>query len=56
MAKVPLKLLSARACRKQAAECRKAAKSTMTKQRRIMLEHIADTWLRIAADIDKANQ
>jgi hypothetical protein len=51
-----LKPLTAKACRKQAAECRKAAKSTMTKPQRIMLDHIAGTWLRIAADIDKANQ
>jgi hypothetical protein len=55
MANAPLKPLSARACRKQAAECRKAARSTMTKPQRIMLEHIANTWLRITADIDKAN-
>jgi hypothetical protein len=56
MAKAPVKPLTAKACRKQAAECRKAAKSTMTKPQRIMLEHIADTWLRIAAEIDKTNQ
>jgi len=56
MAKTPAKALTATACRKQAEECRKAAKSTMTRPQRVMLEHIADTWLRIAAEIDKANQ
>jgi hypothetical protein len=32
---------------------RKVAEQTMTAAHRIMLEHIADTWDRIAADIDE---
>jgi len=47
------KTLTAKACREQAANCRKEAKAAVTRAHRIMLEHIADTWLRIAADIKK---
>jgi hypothetical protein len=50
MAKAPQNL-TPKACREQAANCKKAAKNAMTPAHRIMLEHIADTWLRIAVDI-----
>jgi hypothetical protein len=43
--------LTREACNEQAANCRKTAESIMTPAHRIMLEHIADTWDRIAADI-----
>ena len=43
--------LTREACHEQAANCRKTAESIMTPAHRIMLEHIADTWDRIAADI-----
>jgi hypothetical protein len=43
--------LTMEACNEQAANCRKTAESIMTPAHRIMLEHIADTWDRIAADI-----
>ena len=46
----------AKACRKQAANCRKAAKKLKEPAHRIMLEHIDDTWTRIATDIIKNNQ
>jgi hypothetical protein len=46
--------LNANTCREQAQNCLAAAKSVMTPEHRIMLKHIADTWLRIAKDIDKA--
>ena len=47
-----IKALDAKACREQASNCRTVAEQTMTPAHRIMLEHIADTWLRIAADIE----
>ena len=45
--------LSKEACKEQSANCRKVAEQVMTPAHRIMLEHIADTWDRIAADISK---
>ena len=45
--------LTPKACREQAANCKKLAKKAMTPAHRIMLEHIADTWLRIVLDIEK---
>jgi hypothetical protein len=45
--------LTRKACREQAANCKKEAKNVMTPAHRIMLEHIADTWLRIAVDIEE---
>jgi hypothetical protein len=56
MAKALFDPPTAKACREQAAKCRKAAESKVTESERIMLEHNADTWLRIAAEIDKVNQ
>jgi hypothetical protein len=56
MVSTPGKILSAKVCREQAAECKKLSKQTMTPSQKIMLEHIADTWLRVSAEIDKTNQ
>jgi len=39
-------------CLEQANRCRILARQAMTGAHRIMLEHIASTWERIAADID----
>ena len=50
------KPLDAETCRKQAANCLETAKSVMSPSHQIMLEHIADTWERIATEIDKRNQ
>jgi hypothetical protein len=37
-------------CREKAAECRQLAKEAPDKSHKIMLESIAETWERIAAD------
>ena len=55
MADLPRRL-DAKVCREQAAACRVVARKTMTPSHRIMLEHIAETWLRIAADIGIAKR
>ena len=44
--------LDVMACRQQSENCRVLAEKVMTPAHRIMLEHIADTWLRIANDIE----
>ena len=44
--------LTAEQCRQQAMECRALAAQTMSTPHRIMLDHIAQTWLRIAAEIE----
>ena len=49
---VPLNELSSTACREQAAVCRTLANQAMTIPHRVLLEHIAKTWDRIASDID----
>jgi hypothetical protein len=46
------KPLTSLACRLQAEECRAQAEKEMRHEHRIMLEHIAETWERIAADIE----
>ena len=51
MAHAPNANLTREACQEQASICRKVAEQVMTPAHRIMLEHIADTWDRIAADI-----
>jgi hypothetical protein len=48
--------LDIEACRQQAENCRVLAEKVMTPAHRIMLEHIADTWLRIANDIEGHKQ
>ncbi len=50
------KPLDAETCRKQAANFLEAAKSVMSPSHRTMLEHITETWERIATEIDKRNQ
>jgi len=40
--------LTADLCRTKAKECLYLAQQTMTQSHRIMLEHIAETWYRIA--------
>ena len=39
-------------CRDQATACRLLADKVMTDAHRVMLQHIAATWDRIAADIE----
>jgi hypothetical protein len=55
MAQAPNANLSRKACQEQASNCSKMAEQVMTPAHRIMLEHIADTWDRISADIHRAN-
>ena len=43
-------------CLQKALECRQLAKSTNNVAHRTLLEHMADTWGRIAADIMKASR
>jgi len=56
MAQAPIGNLTSEACHEQAANCRKTAEKTMTPAHQVMLEHIADTWDRIAADIHSAKK
>jgi hypothetical protein len=42
-------------CHAKAAECREMAKRAHDPSHRIMLEHMADTWERICADLKAAN-
>jgi len=51
MAKPKAADLTAEQCETQAQECRALAEQVMRQPHRVMLEHIADTWDRIAADI-----
>ncbi len=51
MAQAPIVNLTKEACQEQATNCRTVAEQVMTPAHRVMLEHIADTWDRIAADI-----
>jgi hypothetical protein len=48
--------LIAHQCRVQAAACRSLAEQTMTQAHRVMLEHIASTWERIAQDITEQDR
>jgi len=43
--------LTSEQCASQAQRCRVLAEQVMQQPHRVMLEHIADTWDRIAADI-----
>ena len=43
--------LTADQCDDQAQRCRALAEQAMRQPHRVMLEHIADTWDRIASDI-----
>jgi hypothetical protein len=40
-------------CLDKAAECRNLARDAKKPEHRIMMEHMAKTWERIAADIEK---
>jgi len=51
MADIVAKRLSIDECRAKADECRVWAKQTVIEPHRIMLEHIAETWERIAAGL-----
>jgi hypothetical protein len=42
-------------CRERAAECRRMAKVAPFASHRIMLLHMAETWERIARDVENAN-
>ena len=48
----PQLILTQAQCRDQATECRLLADKVMTDAHRVMLQHIAATWDRIAADIE----
>jgi hypothetical protein len=43
--------LTTEQCESQAQRCRVLAEQAMQPPHRVMLEHIADTWERIASDI-----
>jgi hypothetical protein len=50
------KRLTADQCRGQANDCREAARIATKQEHQIMLQHMAETWDRIAADVaDKNN-
>ena len=53
---VPSKALSSIMCREHAATCREMAKLIMTAPHRVLLEHIARTWDKIAGEIEARNQ
>jgi hypothetical protein len=53
MAKEAPKRLSAEEAKFKVIECRDMAKHAMNPEHRIMLEHMAETWERIAAEIAK---
>ena len=42
-------------CRKKAQECRDMAKIMSQQEHRTMLQHIAETWERIAKDMESEN-
>ena len=48
--------LNADQCREHAAACQRMAGDAMNPEHRIMLKHMADTWMRIAQDMDKNNR
>lgn len=48
----PQLILCKAQCRDQATACRLLADKVMTDAHRVMLQHIAATWDRIAADIE----
>lgn len=41
--------------RKHADECRQIAQNARTSAQRTMLLHIAETWMRLAEDVENAN-
>ena len=51
MANDPQPRLTSDQCRKQADVCREMARVAMSPAHRTMLEHMAETWMRIAQDV-----
>ena len=56
MAQEPSERLTAAEARAKAAECRGLAQHAIYPERRIMLEHIAETWERIVAAMATATK
>jgi hypothetical protein len=52
MAIDPQPRLTSDQCRKQADVCREMARVAISPAHRIMLEHMAETWIRIAQDVE----
>jgi hypothetical protein len=52
----PPKRLSSEQCRLKADECREQARVASKPEHRIMLQHMAETWDRIAADVSDNKQ
>jgi len=50
------KRLTAEQCRAKAEECREIARVATRQEHRTMLEHMAGTWERIAADVSNNQQ
>jgi hypothetical protein len=50
------KRLTADQCRAKADECRELARVASNAEHRIMLQHMADTWDRIAGDVSDHQQ
>jgi hypothetical protein len=53
---VPTKRLSAADCKAKADDCREMARLALKPEHRIMLQHMAETWDRIASDVSDNNQ
>lgn len=51
MANDPKPRLTSDQCRKQADMCREMARVAISPAHRTMLEHMAETWIRIAQDV-----
>jgi hypothetical protein len=55
MAELPKRLSSAE-CKAKADECREMARLATRQEHKTMLEHMAETWDRIAADVSDNKQ
>lgn len=53
MADTQHKRLNAAQCQDKAAECRQLSKTALDPSHRVMFEHMAETWERIAKDVSK---
>jgi hypothetical protein len=56
MADDPKSRLTSDQCRAQAEICREMARAARSPAHRTMLEHMAETWLRIAGDVQTDNE
>lgn len=56
MAEQTRKRLSAEECRAKAEECREIARAATREEHRTMLQHMAETWERIATDVSSHQQ